>query len=112
MLKVLSEQEIEDIHEATVDILANRGVKILNDRMLAVLKEKGLDVDEENQIVRFSRDCLEDALSQIPPTFEVFDRDGNFAFILRRPKAKDCSRSQCSLLGRFRNRANSIIYSC
>ncbi len=73
MLKVLSEQEVKDIHEASLDILAHCGMKILSRRMFDFLKEKGLEVDEQNQIVRFSRRCIEDALSTIPSQFEVFD---------------------------------------
>ena len=82
MMKVLSEQEIKDIHEATRDILANCGVKVLSGPMLTFLKEKGLEVDEQNQNVRFSRSCLEEAISKIPAEFEVFDRNGKFAFVL------------------------------
>ena len=87
-LKVLSEQEILDIHDASLDILQQCGVRILNDRMLAFLKGRGLAVNEEARTVAFSRACIEDALSQIPAQFEVFDRDGKFAFVLgdRKPK--------------------------
>jgi trimethylamine--corrinoid protein Co-methyltransferase len=87
-LKVLSEQEVKDIHEASLDILTNCGMKILSRRMLDFLKERGLDVDGQNQIVRFSRRCIEDTLSTIPSQFEVFDREGKFAFVLgdREPK--------------------------
>jgi trimethylamine---corrinoid protein Co-methyltransferase len=87
-LAVLSQAEIQAIHEATVDILSNCGVKILHPPMLQFLKEKGLPVDEENQIVRFPRSCLEDTLNMVPRQFEVFDREGKFAFVLgdRKPK--------------------------
>jgi len=88
LFKVLSDEEIRQIHEATVDILANCGVKILYRPMLDFLQEKGLRVDAEQGIVRFSRSCLEDALASVPPQFEVFDREGRFAFLLgdRKPK--------------------------
>jgi len=80
--EVLSESEIRDIHEASVDILENCGVKILSKKMLRFLKEKGLDVDEETQTVRFSKSCIEDALSKIPQKFDVFNRNGEFAFTI------------------------------
>lgn len=79
---VLSEREILGIHQATLDTLAACGVKLLSARMLRLLKEKGLDVDEERQIVRFSQSCLEDALSAIPRRFEMFNRQGEPAFVL------------------------------
>lgn len=88
LFKVLSDEEIRQIHEATVDILANCGVKILYGPMLDFLQEKGLCVDAQQGVVRFSRSCLEDALESVPRQFEVFDRNGRFAFLLgdRKPK--------------------------
>ncbi|MCX5642494.1 MAG: trimethylamine methyltransferase family protein [Candidatus Omnitrophica bacterium] len=81
-LTVLSEAEIKEIHEATLDILENCGVKINNSKMFSFLRERGLKADRESQIVRFSRNCIGDALSSIPAKFEVFDREGKFSFLL------------------------------
>jgi trimethylamine--corrinoid protein Co-methyltransferase len=87
-LKVLSEQEVLDIHNASLDILQRCGVRILNDRMLAFLKQKGLAVNDEARTVTFTRSSIEDALSHVPAQFEVFDRNGKFAYLLgdRKPK--------------------------
>jgi trimethylamine--corrinoid protein Co-methyltransferase len=87
-LKVLSDGEIRDIHEATVDILVGCGVKILYRPMLDFLREKGIPIDAEQGIVRFSRSCLEDTLASVPAQFEVFDRNGRPAYVLgdRKPK--------------------------
>lgn len=82
VLQVLSETEITQIHEATLDILSLSGVKILNPRMLSFLADRGLAIDRERQVVFFSRACIEDALSAIPPRFEMFDREGRPAFVL------------------------------
>ncbi len=79
---VLSDKEIRDIHEATVDILASSGVKVLDRAMLEVLRAKGLPVDGESQTVRFPRSVLENALAGIPPRIEVCDREGRPAFVL------------------------------
>ncbi len=81
-LKVLSDEELQQIHEATLDILANCGVKLHSPRMLTFLQDKGLEVEPENQLVRFSRGSIEDALGHIPPQFEVYDREGELAFVL------------------------------
>ena len=82
LLRVLSPDEIQQIHNATLDILAECGVKIGSSRMLAFLEKQGLDVDGERQVVRFPRGCIEDALGSIPGRFEVFDREGAPAFML------------------------------
>ncbi len=81
-LTVLSESEIRDIHHATLDILASCGVKVLSPRLLDCLQAKGLPVDAATQTLRFPRAALDDALAHCPPTFEVFDREGQPAFIL------------------------------
>ncbi|MCK4590429.1 MAG: trimethylamine methyltransferase family protein, partial [Candidatus Latescibacteria bacterium] len=81
-LTVLSDQDIQEIHHASMDILEHCGVKILSPRMLTFLADRGLDVNSETQIVRFPRACIEDALRHIPSQFEVFDREGRFVFVL------------------------------
>jgi len=81
-LEVLSSSELQDIHDATMDILENCGVQMPDAALLTLLKSKGLNVDFEKGMVRFSRACIEDALAHIPPQFEVYDREGCLAFIL------------------------------
>ena len=87
-LRVLSDDEIKQIHDATLDILKNCGVKIDSPQMLSALEARGLKVDPVRQVVQFPPACVEDALSSIPSKFEVYDRQGQFAFVLGdgRPK--------------------------
>ncbi|MFA5863762.1 MAG: trimethylamine methyltransferase family protein [Phycisphaerae bacterium] len=79
-IKILSDQEIKQIHEASMDILVNCGVEIGSPKMLSFLKDKGLKIEEDS--VHFTRECIQDALSKIPPTFDVFDREGRYVFTL------------------------------
>lgn len=81
-LKVLSDSEISQIHDATLDILENCGVKIGSSRMFSWLRAKGLAVDTEKQIVRFTKASIEQALSHVPSQFDVYDHEGEFAFTL------------------------------
>ena len=81
-LTVLSESEIKQIHEASLDILEQCGVKIGSPRMLDFLGGRGLPVDRERKVARFPRSCVEEALRTIPPRFEVFDREGKLAYEL------------------------------
>jgi trimethylamine--corrinoid protein Co-methyltransferase len=82
LLSVLSDEEIRRIHEATLDILEQTGVEIGSDRMLRLLGEHGLPVDPARRVARFPRARVEEALSRVPSRFEVFDREGDFAFVL------------------------------
>jgi trimethylamine--corrinoid protein Co-methyltransferase len=81
-LTVLSEAEISQIHEASLEILLDCGVKIGSRKMLDFLAGRGLPVDREHAVARFPRSCVEDALTTIPARFDVFDREGRFAFAL------------------------------
>ena len=80
--RVLSDDELRAIHTATLDILANCGVRVLAPRMLSLLKEKGIRVDAEKRLAFFSPRDVEGALETVPPRFEVFDRAGRAAFSL------------------------------
>ena len=79
---VLSDEEIARIHESSLHILENCGVKIGSTKMIGFLESKGCCADHDKGIVRFNRSCIEDALSKVPRSFEVFRQDGEFAFTL------------------------------
>jgi trimethylamine--corrinoid protein Co-methyltransferase len=87
-MTILSDSEIRQIHEATVHILEHSGVKIHSGKMLSILKQKGLAVDEETRVVRFTRALIEESLAKIPASFEVFDREGHYAFTIGDGKPK------------------------
>jgi len=82
VLTVLSHQEIKQIHEASIEILETCGVRIGSPRMCSFVAERGLPVDQETQIVRFPRGCVQDALAHVPQCFDVFDREGEYVFTL------------------------------
>lgn len=87
-LSVLSESEIHQIHESSISILEECGVKILDGQTLDFLKAKGCRTDAAARIARFSRAMIEDAVSAVPERFDVFDRGGRFAYTIgdRTPK--------------------------
>jgi trimethylamine--corrinoid protein Co-methyltransferase len=80
--EVLSNSEIKQIHEATLDLLINTGVNVLSPRLRDALKIRGLAVDPASPRVRFTRTAIETALAAIPPRIEVFNREGKPAFVL------------------------------
>jgi len=64
-LQVLSDSEIQHIHEATLSLLETSGLKILNPRILALLQDCGLTTRPAEETVFFSRSCVEDALAGV-----------------------------------------------
>jgi trimethylamine--corrinoid protein Co-methyltransferase len=87
-LEILSDAEVRQIHDAALDILAECGVEVQSPRLLKLLQAKGATVDLAGARVRFPRALAEDALSHAPAAFDLFNRDGEFAFRLGGGAAK------------------------
>ena len=70
-LRVLSDQDRDQVHESTLKILANPGVKVETAVGRQHLKNAGAEVDEGTKIVRFPRDLVEEALELAPKEFSL-----------------------------------------
>jgi Trimethylamine:corrinoid methyltransferase len=80
--KVLSENEIVQIHEASINILENSGVLVYSKRVLDLLSEKGAKVDYDKRLAKLPRKLVEACLKTLPKTFDLYDRNGNKAFTI------------------------------
>lgn len=74
-LKVLSEEDIRGIHEATLKIVATIGVKFPSPRALDIWEAHGAQVDRGTQIVKVPPALLESALHSAPPVYTLAARD-------------------------------------
>ena len=73
-IKVLDEQSLEKIHEATLTILEKTGVKFPSETALRVFSEAGAKVDPRSQIVKFPRDLLMKSIANAPRSFTMASR--------------------------------------
>lgn len=80
--KVLSDSDISQIHEASVNILENTGVMIYSKKVLDLLESKGACVDHTKRIAKIPRNILEVALKTVPKTFDLYDRYGKKSFTI------------------------------
>ncbi|MHB1296522.1 MAG: trimethylamine methyltransferase family protein [Anaerolineae bacterium] len=64
-IRLFSEDELERLHQASLDILADPGMKILAPSLLRALREAGAQVDEARSVVRFPRELVERSLEGI-----------------------------------------------
>lgn len=71
--KVLSEEQIEAVHDQTMRILEDTGMDVLWEPARRLLAEHGNRVDDLR--VRFDREWIMDMVGKIPSTFEVQARD-------------------------------------
>jgi trimethylamine--corrinoid protein Co-methyltransferase len=71
LLRVLSEDEKTQVHERSLKILAETGVKVNTAKGRRYLKEAGAEVDENSKIVKFPRALVEESLRLAPKDFSL-----------------------------------------
>lgn len=70
-IKVLSENQIEEIKQLTEEIIANVGFKVEHDGLLKIAAKAGAIVDETSQIVKIPAKLLRELLSRVPKSYIV-----------------------------------------
>jgi len=74
-LDILKPAEIQCIHDATLHIIENVGVRFPSQRALDIWEAHGATVDREKMIVRAKPTLIEDALRKAPPAYPLAARD-------------------------------------
>lgn len=74
-LNILTPQEVQRIHEATLTIIEKVGVRFPSRRALEIWAANGADVDHEKMIVRARPQLIEAALKTAPPAYTLCARD-------------------------------------
>jgi trimethylamine--corrinoid protein Co-methyltransferase len=77
-VKLLTQEQVDRIHEASLEILENVGLLVRNERARGVLADHGCKVDLQSQIVKFPRNVVEEFRAMIPPKFTFGARDPSF----------------------------------
>ena len=70
-MNAFSDDRIEAMHQASLEILETDGVKILLPEARALFKAGGAKVDETSEMVWIGREIVEAALATCPRSFEV-----------------------------------------
>jgi trimethylamine--corrinoid protein Co-methyltransferase len=71
MLQVLSADEIARVHECTLEILAETGVRVETALGRKYLNDAGAEVDEGSHVVRFPKSLVEESLKLAPKEFTL-----------------------------------------
>jgi len=81
-LEVLSKDEIRLIHNKTLELLENIGVRIESQEVKNFLKEHGVITNGENKggFVKFPEDLVREQLKKVPEEFTLYGPDGSFHF--------------------------------
>ncbi len=94
-----SAEAVELVHQASLQLLAETGIRVLHDGARAIMKKAGAEVDEENQQVRFTAELIEQKISTIPSSFTMHARNsahnlevgGDNLFFALMASAPNCS---------------------
>lgn len=79
-VRVLSDEQIAQVHERTLGILERVGVRVDTERGRRILEGAGAVVDEGTRIVRFPRALVEESFRLAPRRFTLGGRRPGWAF--------------------------------
>jgi trimethylamine--corrinoid protein Co-methyltransferase len=76
--EVLSPKEIQMIDDASREVLKNTGILVLSDNVLKLLAEKGISVDTDKKIVKFSNKIIDECLDSAPKEIKLYGRERDY----------------------------------
>ncbi len=74
-VEVLSESDIEMIHETSMEVLEQVGMRVDCPKTRALLKENGNRIDKDTTHVRFDRGFVEEQVAKAPSGFRLHSRN-------------------------------------
>jgi len=77
-LDFLDDKQLDNLQEATLNILENIGVQFPSEKALTIFAEHGATVDRNSQIVKIPRHLVLKAMSTVPRYFTLGARDPEF----------------------------------
>ena len=77
-LSFLDDQQLDQLQDATLQILENTGIQFPSEKALAIFAEHGADVDHDSQIVKIPRDLVFKAMATVPRYFTLGARNPDF----------------------------------
>ena len=77
-LGLLDDAEVRQIHEATLDVIENVGVKYHSQAALDILEANGAAVDRETTVAKIPADVVERAMSTVPEQFVLGARNPEY----------------------------------
>ncbi|MBS7612100.1 trimethylamine methyltransferase family protein [Candidatus Bathyarchaeota archaeon] len=73
-LELLSKEDVESIHEASLKILEEVGVQIPNDEVVKALKNMGCEIDRRTSIVKLPENIVVEMVGKASKSFTIYSR--------------------------------------
>jgi len=77
-LILLSDEEVARVHETSLKILQNIGIKVLSKKVQSLLAENGAEVDAARSIVKIPSSLVGEAIKKTPKEIVLCGRDPKF----------------------------------
>jgi len=88
---ILSDSELEAIHNASLEVLENTGTIVESREALDFLKKAGAEVDCEERRVKFPHDLVAEAINRAPKRFTYCARNPKNDLVLDRKRPYFCA---------------------
>ncbi len=79
-INVLSQEEIDIIHNHTLDLLETIGIRVDSIEAKELLRENGAIIDEKSDYVKFPESLVKEQLKKVPDSFTLWGSDGTYKF--------------------------------
>lgn len=77
-IEILSRDDLDKIHGATMEVLQRHGIKVLEPRALELFDHAGADVDRKTRMVRIPESLIKKTLRKAPSEFKMYGRDPKY----------------------------------
>lgn len=84
--EVLNQDEVERIHAASMDILAEVGIRVDYQTARNIFRDAGAQVDKDTSIVRLPEELVMNSIKQAPESFNLFGADPEFSLEIGKGK--------------------------
>ena len=75
---LLTQQQVERTHAASLEILENVGLLVRNEKARTIFKQHGCREESGTQIIKFPPTIVEKYRAMLPPTFTFYGRDPKY----------------------------------
>ena len=74
-VKILSDAEIQTIHDASLTVLKKTGIMIHHDQILKLVGQAGATVDKDSKIARLPEQLVMDSIAKAKKQYILYGRD-------------------------------------
>ncbi len=74
-MEIISEDQLESIHQTSLTILSDIGIKVESETALKLLTDLRADIDKDTRVVRFDPELIEELITGLPQEFTIHARN-------------------------------------